>query len=79
MGLDANGKFAARWAEGPIQADRSPGVARILATEGGYEAAIDASQQMTDLALMSLREADPQGEAGEALFELADKLLKRNQ
>ena len=40
---------------------------------------MDAAKQMTDLALMSLREADPQGEAGEALFELADKLLKRNQ
>jgi hypothetical protein len=34
---------------------------------------------MTDLALMSLREADPQGGAGEALFELTDKLLRRNQ
>jgi hypothetical protein len=34
---------------------------------------------MTDLALLNLREADPQGEAGEALFELADKLLKREQ
>jgi geranylgeranyl pyrophosphate synthase len=41
--------------------------------------ALDAVQQMTDLALLSLREADPQGEAGQALFELADKLLKRNQ
>jgi hypothetical protein len=29
--------------------------------------------------LMSLREADPQGDTGAALFELADKLLKRNQ
>jgi len=34
---------------------------------------------MTDLALMSLREADPQGEAGDALFALTDKLLKRSQ
>jgi hypothetical protein len=34
---------------------------------------------MTDLALMSLREADPQGEAGNALFDLTDRLLKRNQ
>jgi hypothetical protein len=34
---------------------------------------------MTDLALNSLREADPQGEAGEALFELANKLLRRDQ
>jgi geranylgeranyl pyrophosphate synthase len=54
-------------------------VRRSLAGEGGLIAAQDASKQMTDLALMSLREADPQGEAGEALSEMADKLLKRDQ
>jgi geranylgeranyl diphosphate synthase type I len=78
-GLTANGKFAARWKQGAIRADEVQEYARILASEGGYETALDAAKQMTDLALMSLREADPQGEAGEALFELADKLLKRNQ
>jgi len=61
----------------PIRSDS--GVARFLASEGGYETAMDAAKQMTDLALMSLRAADPQGEAGEALSELADKLLQRNQ
>jgi len=79
VGLNAKGNFAARWADGPIQATEVQEYARILATEGGYKAASDASQQMTDLALLSLREADPQGEAGEALFQLTDKLLKRNQ
>jgi geranylgeranyl diphosphate synthase type I len=78
-GLGSNGKFAARWKQGPIQAEEVEELARILAAEGGYETAVEAAKQMTDLALMSLREADPQGEAGEALFELADKLLKRNQ
>lgn len=78
-GLSANGKFAARWQQGPIRADEVQELARLLASEGGYETAMDAAKQMTDLALMSLREADPQGEAGDALFELADKLLKRNQ
>ena len=78
-GLSANGKFAARWKQGPIQPNEVEEVARFLAIEGGYETAMDATKQMTDLALMSLREADPQGDAGEALFELADKLLKRNQ
>src|SRR5512145_395462 len=78
-GLSANGKFAARWKQGAIRADEVQEYARALANEGGYEVALDAAKQMTDLALMSLREADPQGEAGEALFELADKLLKRNQ
>jgi hypothetical protein len=32
---------------------------------------------MTDLALNSLREADPQGQAGDALQDMAGKLLKR--
>jgi geranylgeranyl diphosphate synthase type I len=78
-GLTANGKFAARWKQGAIQTEEVQEYARILANEGGYEAALEAAKQMTDLALMSLREADPQGAAGEALFKLADKLLKRNQ
>jgi geranylgeranyl diphosphate synthase, type I len=78
-GLSANGRFAARWKQGTIQRKEVEEVARFLASEGGYETAMDAAKQMTDLALMSLRAADPQGEAGEALFELADKLLQRNQ
>jgi geranylgeranyl diphosphate synthase, type I len=78
-GLGAKGKFAARWKDGPIRAEEVQELARLLANEGAYEMAMDASKQMTDLALMSLREADPQGEAGDALFDLTDKLLKRNQ
>ncbi len=78
-GLSANGKFAQRWKQGPIKADEVESIARLLSSEGGYSVAYDAAQQMTDLALLNLYEADPQGEAGEALFELAGKLLKRNQ
>ena len=78
-GLGKKGTFAERWAKGPIQPEEVEEVRRSLASEGGLIVAQDASKQMTDLALMSLREADPQGEAGEALFELADKLLKRDQ
>lgn len=78
-GLSADGKFAARWKQGPIRQNEVQEVARFLASEGGYKAATDAAQQMTDLALMGLREADPQGGSAEALFELTDRLLKRNQ
>ncbi|HET9588617.1 MAG TPA: polyprenyl synthetase family protein [Anaerolineales bacterium] len=78
-GLSANGRFAERWKQGPIRQPEVEEVARFLASEGGYETSLDAARQMTDLALMSLREADPQGEAGESLFELADRLLKRSQ
>lgn len=79
VGLGKKGKFAERWMKGPIKPEEVEEVARLLASEGGYDAAHDASRQMTDMALNSLREANPQGDAGEALFELANKLLKRNQ
>jgi geranylgeranyl diphosphate synthase type I len=78
-GLEKKGKFAERWVKGPIQPGEVEEVKRFLSSEGGLIAAQDASKQMTDLALMSLREADPRGEAGEVLSELADKLLKRDQ
>jgi len=78
-GLSANGKFAERWRQGPISPEEVEEVAKLLSTEGGYEIAYEASKNMTDLALLNLREADPQGEAGDALFELAEKLLKREQ
>jgi geranylgeranyl diphosphate synthase type I len=78
-GLSANKKFAERWRQGPVHAYEVEELAKLLAREGGYETAHEASKQMTDLALLNLREADPQGEAGDALFELAEKLLKREQ
>src|SRR5512143_900115 len=78
-GLSAKGKFAARWKQGPIQPQEVEEVARLLTSEGGYSKAYDAAQQMTDLALLNLQEADPHGEAGDALYELTDRLLKRSQ
>ena len=79
IGLGKKQKFAERWAQGPIRAEEVEEVARILASEGGYGEAKEASIQMTDMAINSLREADPQGEAGEALFELTNRLLNRDQ
>jgi len=78
-GLRKKGKFAERWAQGPIKPDEVEELARILASEDGYGFAKEASIQMTDMAINSLREADPQGEAGEALFELTNRLLNREQ
>jgi len=78
-GLSRRGRFAERWAQGPIKREEVIEVSRLLAVEGGLLAGQDAAKQMTDLALKSLEEADPQGEAGDALFELANKLLNRNQ
>jgi geranylgeranyl diphosphate synthase type I len=42
-------------------------------------AGLDKKGKFADLALMSLREADPQGKAGEALFGLTNRLLNRDQ
>ncbi|MEW6084289.1 MAG: polyprenyl synthetase family protein [Chloroflexota bacterium] len=78
-GLGKKGKFAERWAQGPIHQEEVAETARLLASEGGLLAAQEAAKQMTDLALMNLREADPQGEAGEALFQLTNRLLGREQ
>jgi geranylgeranyl diphosphate synthase type I len=79
IGLSKKRKFAERWAKGPIQAEEVEEVARLLAGEGGYGEAKEASIQMTDMAINSLREADPQGDAGEALFQLTNRLLNRDQ
>ena len=76
-GLGKKGKFAARWAQGPIKQEEVEQVAQLLASESAYTATHEAAKQMTDMALASLRQADPQGEAGEALNELAGKLLGR--
>jgi geranylgeranyl diphosphate synthase type I len=77
VGLGKKGKFAERWKQGPIQPGEVEEVARLLASESAYQYTIEASKQMTDLALNNLRAADPQGAAGVALFELTEKLLNR--
>lgn len=77
--LSKGGKFAERWSKGPIQLEEVEKLAQLLAKEGSYEYTHGISRQVTTLALDSLREADPQGEAGEALMELANKLIKREQ
>ena len=78
-GLSQKGKFAERWKKGPIQPNEVEDLAKILANEGSYEYTHAMSRQMTTLALDNLREANPQGEAGEALMELANQLMKREQ
>jgi len=78
-GLAANKKFAERWRQGPIQPEEVEILAKLLTIEGGYELAHEASNRMTELALLNLREAEPQGEAGNALYDLAEKMLKRVQ
>ena len=77
FGLDKKGEFAKRWGQGPIRAEEVRELANILKTESAQTSAREAARQMTDLALENLSAANPQGEAGESLKMLADKLLQR--
>ena len=54
-------------------------VSALLEDEGGREFAKKMSEAETQKALSYLKQADPQGEAGEAMLELANMLLKRKQ
>jgi geranylgeranyl diphosphate synthase type I len=78
VGLSKQGQFAEIWKNEPITTANVEEIAKILAHESAYAYAHDAAKQMTDLAINSLREADPQGDAGDSLMELTDKLLRRN-
>ncbi|HEX7541033.1 MAG TPA: polyprenyl synthetase family protein, partial [Anaerolineales bacterium] len=77
FGLEKKGPFARQWVDGPVHPEEVASLAKQLAMEGARLYTQETADQMTDLALQSLRMADPQGEAGEALFELVDKLLNR--
>lgn len=77
--LEKNGEFAHRWRQGPITANEVAAVAAMLENEGGKAYAEKMSEELTQKALGYLNEADPQGEAGEAILGLANMLLKRKQ
>lgn len=78
-GLEKNGDFAKRWKQGPIDINEVHEIADILENEGGRAYAEKISEEQTNMALGYLKEANPQGEAGDAILELANMLLKRNQ
>ncbi len=76
-GLEKDGEFAERWNAGSIKKEDVPEIAQLLEIEGVRLMAQQHADQMTDLSLKSLRMANPQGEAGDYLFELAERLLGR--
>jgi geranylgeranyl diphosphate synthase type I len=76
-GLDQNGRFAVRWRKGSIKPNEVQELAVILEQEGGRAFVRQEADRLTKQALAALVDAQPQGEAGEALYELADFLLKR--
>jgi geranylgeranyl diphosphate synthase type I len=76
-GLEQKGLFALRWLAGPIQEEDVPAVARQLEIEGARSYTQAKADELTEQARQALRLADPQGEAGQALVELAGWLLGR--
>jgi geranylgeranyl diphosphate synthase type I len=77
--LEKNGPFAKRWKQGPIKVEEVKDVANLLESEGAKAYAAEMSQTETGKALGFLEQANPKGEAGAALLELANMLLKRKQ
>ncbi len=76
-GLAQNGPFATRWAAGPITPAEVPALAAQLEAEGAHAYTKETADRLTRQALQSLAAAQPKGEAGEALMELAKQLLER--
>ncbi len=76
-GLEKNGAFARRWKEGAIRAEEVQSLAEQLTQESVKLRTQETVDAMSDMALKMLVQADPPGEAGQALFELVDMLLKR--
>ena len=76
-GIGRNGAFARRWSASPITAHETSAVAQLLKDEGAFDYSVEQAEKLTELAMASLRAANPQGDAGDALAELARKLLNR--
>ncbi|MBI3739497.1 MAG: polyprenyl synthetase family protein, partial [Chloroflexi bacterium] len=76
-GLNQKGRFAQRWAASAISPREVAEVAQMLTDEGAQDYSQREAQRLTRQALDALQKANPKGEAGDALYELADKLLNR--
>lgn len=77
-GLQQAGSFAERWTRGAISPEEVPSLSARLEDEGAKVYTQDTVNGLTDQALGALEAAQPLGDAGEALFTLAKKLMRRN-
>lgn len=77
-GLSRDSDFKKRWLQGPVRQEDVERVRGLLEEEGARQFTQKEADRLTAEALSYLDKANPQGEAGEALRELAFKLLKRN-
>jgi geranylgeranyl pyrophosphate synthase len=78
-GLGVKGRFAERWQRGVVSQAEAPALAALLEAEGGRLFTKKTAARLTQEAMQALDRARPQGEAGEALRELAQMLLKRDK
>jgi geranylgeranyl diphosphate synthase type I len=77
-GLQRKGEFHQRWIRGSISPKEAVTLANLLAEEGAKEYSQQQVDQLTNQAISALDSAQPKGEAGAALYELAKKLLNRS-
>lgn len=77
-GLSKKGAFYKRWLQGSIAPSEAPSVANMLAEEGGKEYTQQQVDRLTAQGIGALETAQPQGDAAQALVELANQLLHRN-
>ena len=77
--LGKHGKFAGRWAQGPITPGEVKALSNLLEDEGARLYAEEISRIETQKALDYLNQSNPRGEAGESIRQLANMLLKRKQ
>lgn len=77
FGLTQRGAFAHRWEQGGITDKEVASLAKQLKAEGAFDYVQEAVRRLTDQAIQALESAGPEGDAGQTLFTLADKLLSR--
>jgi geranylgeranyl diphosphate synthase type I len=77
-GISQQKRFAKRWAASAIRPDEVAEVAQMLADEGALEFSKHEAERLTDQSLEALMKANPKGDAGKTLSQLAHKLLNRS-
>lgn len=77
FGLSQKKVFYERWPEGKVEAFELEIAAEVLLSEGARDYTQKYADMHTEKALQALDVANPSGEAGRALYDLAHMLLQR--